>query len=212
MPYLPNIASPKENIYEKSVTTLITELERCEKLSIPYLITHLGSHLGMGKNNGFKRIINAIDTALSQSTNTVMLLLENTAGTKNSMGDSFEDIINIIDSVSFPDRLGVCFDTAHAFAAGYDLRTKTAVNDTIKMFDQIIGFEKLKLVHLNDSKGDIASHIDRHEHIGLGKIGENGFKYILKSKFRKFPLILETPIDNRRSDIENLVKVRELAK
>jgi len=212
MPYLANLASPKRIIYEKSVETLKMELERCRALRIPYLVTHLGSHLGAGKNQGFKKIIQAIDEAYNSVGEGVMLLLENTAGTRNSMGGSFEDIKYIIENLSSPELVGVCFDTAHGYAAGYDLRTPKAVQETIRRFDETIGFEKLRLVHLNDSRGGLGSHIDRHEHIGLGKIGEEGFKAILKSSLSNLPLIMETPIDNRRSDIENLLKVLELAR
>ena len=211
MPYLANLASPRPNIYFLSVKTLKMELERCRILKIPYLVTHLGSHLGSGKSEGFKRIIKAINEAYSSVGGEVTLLLENTAGTKNSMGSSFEDIKYIIDNLKFPDFVGVCFDTAHAYAAGYDLRTQRAVQDVIRRFDEIIGFEKLRLVHLNDSRGGLGSHIDRHEHIGMGKIGEEGFRAILKSKLGSLPLIMETPIDERRSDVENLLKVLELA-
>jgi len=212
MPYLANLASPRRNIYSKSVETLKMELDRCRSLRIPYLVTHLGSHLGDGKNGGFKRIIRAVDEAYISIGGEVTLLLENTAGTRNSMGSSFEDIRYIIDNLSFPELVGVCFDTAHGYAAGYDLRTSKAVEETIRRFDETIGFENLHLVHLNDSRGGLGSHIDRHEHIGLGKIGEEGFRAILRSKLSRLPLIMETPIDDRRSDVENLLKVLELAK
>ncbi len=211
MPYLVNLASPRKNIYFLSVKTLKTELERCKVLRIPYLVTHLGSHLGSGKNEGFKRIIQAIDDTYSSLDEGVMLLLENTAGTRNSMGGSFEDIKYILDNLSSPDLVGVCFDTAHGYAAGYDLRTQAAVQETIRRFDDTIGFEKLRLVHLNDSRGGLGSHIDRHEHIGLGMIGEDGFRAILRSRLSRLPMIMETPIDDRRSDVENLLKVLELA-
>jgi len=211
MPYLPNLASPKDETYNRSVESLITELRRCVELKIPYLVTHLGSHLGVGMETGFKRIINAVNRGLSEVEGDVMLLLENTAGTKNSMGGSFEDIQHIIERLDQPERVGVCFDTCHGFAAGYDLRTMESVESTIKRLDEVIGFDRLRLVHLNDSKGGLNSRIDRHEHIGMGMIGEEGFRNILRSRFGRLPLILETPIDKRRSDIENLQKVRELA-
>lgn len=211
MPYLPNLASPKDGVYAKSVGTLMSELKRCRRLKIPYLVTHLGSHLGAGMEIGFERIINAINKVFKVAGENVILLLENTAGTKNSMGGSFEDIQHIIGRLSRPEWIGVCFDTSHAFAAGYDLRTQKAVEKTIRKFDTIIGLEKLKLVHLNDSIGDLNSHIDRHEHIGMGKIGEEGFRNVLRSSLGRVPLILETPIDARRSDIANLRKVKELA-
>jgi len=127
------------------------------------------------------------------------------------MGGSFEDIRYIINNLRRPELVGVCFDTAHGYAAGYDLRTQKAVEETIRRFDETIGLENLKLVHLNDSRGGLGSHIDRHEHIGLGKIGEEGFRAILRSELSRLPLIMETPIDERRSDIDNLLKVLELA-
>ena len=211
MPYLPNLASPRDEVYEKSVKTLTSELERCRQLGIPYLVTHLGSHLGTGMQTGFTRLINGINQTLNDTDGDVMLLLENTAGTKNSMGGTLEDVQHIIKQISHPERIGICFDTSHAFAAGYDLRTEDTVEATITKIDETIGFERLKLVHLNDSKGDLNSRIDRHEHIGMGKIGEEGFKNVLKSKLGKLPLILETPRDTRRSDVGNLERVKELA-
>jgi len=211
MPYLVNLASPRPKIYMLSKMTLKTELERCRILKIPYLVTHLGSHLGSGREKGLKRIIQAINEAYDSTNSEVMLLLENTAGMRNSIGSTFEEIKYIIDNLKHPDLVGVCFDTAHAYAAGYDLRTRRAVEKTIHKLDRIIGFERLKLVHLNDSRGGLGSHIDRHEHIGLGNIGEDGFRAILKSRLSRLPLILETPIDERRSDLENLLKVLELA-
>jgi deoxyribonuclease-4 len=211
MPYLPNLASPRDEVYKKSVKTLTSELERCRRLEIPYLVTHLGSHLGAGMQTGFTRLINGINQAFNVTGGGVTLLLENTAGTRNSMGNTLEDIQYIIERLSHPERAGVCFDTSHAFAAGYDLRTEETVEATVRKIDEIIGFERLKLVHLNDSKGDLNSRIDRHEHIGMGKIGEEGFRNVLKSKLGELPLILETPKDSRRSDVGNLRKVRELA-
>jgi len=211
MPYLPNFASPRDEVYEKSIKTLTSELERCKQLEIPYLVTHLGSHLGAGIQKGFTRLIDGINQALSDTVGEVTLLLENTARTRNSMGSTFEDIQHILERLTHPKRVGICFDTSHAFAAGYDLRTQETVDATIIDIDELIGFEKLKLVHLNDSKGDLNSRIDRHEHIGMGNIGEEGFKNILKSRLGKLPLILETPKDSRRNDVGNLEKVKELA-
>jgi len=211
MPYLPNLASPRDEVYKKSVKALTSELERCRQLEIPYLVTHLGSHVGAGMQTGFTRLINGINQAFKVTDGGVTLLLENTAGTRNSMGSTLEDIQHIIERLSHPERAGVCFDTSHAFAAGYDLRTWDSVEGTVRKIDDIIGFEKLKLVHLNDSKGDLNSRIDRHEHIGMGKIGEEGFRNVLASRLGTLPLIMETPKDARRSDVGNLRKVKELA-
>jgi deoxyribonuclease-4 len=211
MPYLPNLASPRDEVYAKSVAALTLELERGRRLAIPYLVTHLGSHLGAGVPAGTRRIVDAIDHALDAAGGRVMLLLENSAGTRQSMGGSFAGIADLIRRVADPERVGVCLDTCHAFAAGYDLRTRAAVEGTLRTIDATVGFEKLKLVHLNDSRGDLGSHIDRHAHIGLGKIGETGFRHLLRSRLGRLPLILETPQDDSRRDIDNLRKVRELA-
>lgn len=210
-PYLLNLASPKEDVYQESIRVLQDELRRAAELKAPYVVTHLGSHLGYGKAKGFKRIVVAINDSFSAAKNDVVLLLENTAGLRNSMGSSFEDIESIASRIENRKRLGICFDTCHAFAAGYDLASSRAVEQTLQRFDEIIGLEEMKLVHLNDSMGGLGSRIDRHEHIGLGKIGEKGFRNILHSRLGQLPLILETPIDEHRSDVENLRKVRELA-
>ena len=213
MPYLPNLASPKEEIYEKSVQALTAELDRCDRLGIPFLVTHLGHHLGDGIAGGRARVIRAINTALGTSDNSVMLLLENTAGEKNSVGSSFEHIRGIIDGLESKERVGVCFDTCHAFAAGYELRTEEGIAETIAQFDEQVGIRNLRIIHLNDTKGDRGSGLDRHEHIGMGFIGENGFRCILHHPaFKDLLLVCETPVDERRDDTGNIAKVRELAR
>ncbi|MGA8856810.1 MAG: deoxyribonuclease IV [Candidatus Bathyarchaeia archaeon] len=212
MPYLPNLSSPKKLIYNKSVKSLSGELDRCGTLGIPYIVTHLGSHLGEGSNIGLEKIVAAINRALSENPNDVMLLLENTAGTKNSMGSSFEDIKRILDRVENRERVGVCFDTAHAYAAGYDLHSPRGVDDTLGKFNSVLGFRILKVVHLNDSQVGLGSGRDRHEHIGLGYIGEQGFRAFFKHEaVRNLPFIMETPIDERGDEKENMRKVRELS-
>jgi len=212
MPYLPNFATPKAEIYEKSVNSLTLELNRCNRLGIPYLVTHLGHHLGDGIAGGRERVVKAITAALAATNPPVMLLLENTAGEKNSVGSSFEHIRAIMDSLPFRGRVGVCFDTCHAFAAGYELRTDEGLKDTLSQFEDQIGLDNLRVVHLNDTKGDRGSGLDRHEHIGMGFIGEEGFRRILHNRiFLNTPLVCETPVDERRDDRGNIAKVRELA-
>lgn len=212
MPYLPNLACPKHDIYDLSVKTLTAELERCEALGIPYVVTHMGSHLGTGLEAGRKRVISAVSSALEKAKSSVMVLLENTAGTANSTGSTFEDLNAILINIHPQDRVAVCFDTCHAFAAGYDLRNKMAVDSTLEHFDKVIGLKRLKAIHLNDAKGELGCGLDRHEHIGLGHIGEAGFKAFLRHEaIRELPLILETPIDKRRDDFGNIEKVRALA-
>jgi deoxyribonuclease-4 len=213
MPYLPNLASPKPEIYEKSVQTLTAELDRCGRLGIPYLVTHLGHHLGDGMAGGRARVIKAVNTALESSESTAILLLENTAGEKNSVGSSFEHIGAIVKELPQTERIGICFDTCHAFAAGYELRTEEGIAATLAQFDEQVGLPRLKVIHLNDTKGDLGSGLDRHEHIGLGFIGEDGFRRILHTPvFARLPLVCETPVDARRDDRGNIQAVRDLAR
>ncbi len=214
MPYLPNLASPDDAIYEKSVAGLTEELRRCDILRIPYLVTHLGHHRGAGSDAGWERIIAAINRALADEgeEGDVMLLLENTAGEKNSMGAEIAELTRIREGVDARERIGFCFDTCHAFAAGYDLRTADAVDAVFGEFEDLVGLEHLRVIHLNDSKGELGGGLDRHEHIGLGAIGEEGFRHILRHPtIRSLPLICETPVDERRDDAGNIAKVRELA-
>lgn len=213
MPYLPNLASAKEEVYAKSLLALARELERCQALGIPYLVTHLGSHLGAGPELGLAKIVSALKAAFSQAESKAVLLLENSAGTKNSMGSTFSDIAAILESLpEEQSRLGVCLDTCHLHAAGYDLRTSRALQATLDQFQDCIGLEKLMLIHLNDCRGGLGSHLDRHEHIGLGQIGEEGFRAILvHPKLRNLAMILETPVDVRRDDRGNLDVARRLA-
>ena len=211
MPYLPNLSTPKEDGFEKSVNTLISEVERCAKLGIPYLVTHLGSHLGTGEEAGIKQLVKGLNKA-GQIKNDVMILLENAAGQKNSVGANFEQLAEIFNQLKSAKKFGVCLDTCHAFVSGYDLRTEKSVKDTLTKFDNTVGFENLKILHLNDAKGEIGCNLDRHYHVGLGNIGEKGLAEVIKTaNKKKIPIILETPIDDIRDDFENIRKVKELA-
>lgn len=212
MPYLPNLASPDRKIYERSFRALRTELLRCGALGIPYLVTHLGSHMGKGLEEGQRRVALMCSGALEEVQNDVVLLLENTAGTRNSLGSSFEHIQAILESIGRPERVGVCFDTSHGFAAGYDLRDVEAVERTVAKFDRVVGLGRLRMVHLNDSKVDLNKHADRHEHIGLGCIGKKGIAAIISHRsLSKLPFILETPVDKRGDTASDLARVREIA-
>ena len=211
MPYLPNLSSPKPDGYEKSVNSLIEEVERCSKLGIPYLVTHLGSHLGTGENDGMKRLVQALNKA-GKVKNDVIILLENTAGQKNSVGADFKQLGEIFKQLKPAKKFGVCFDTCHAFVSGYDLRTDKEVKKTFDEFEKFVGMENLKILHLNDAKGEIGCNLDRHYHIGLGNIGEKGMAAVIKFiEKKKIPIILETPIDDTRDDFENIRIVKELA-
>ena len=211
MPYLPNLATPKEEGLEKSVETLVNEVERCAQLGIPYLVTHLGSHLGTGEDDGIKRLVESLSIA-GQTKNDVMILLENTAGQKNSVGSDFKQLGEIFNQLKPRKKFGVCFDSCHAFVAGYDLRTEEKVKETFDQFDRYVGIGNLKILHLNDAKGDIGCNLDRHYHLGLGGIGEKGIAAIVKfANKRKIPIILETPIDDDRDDFGNIRKAKEFA-
>ena len=212
MPYLPNLSSPEDDPFAKSLNSLIDEIKRCSKLGIPYLVAHLGSHKGTGDEKGIEKLVKAFTKAAKETTDDVTILLENTAGQKNSVGSDFEQLASILFQLKPEKRFGVCLDTCHAFAAGYDLRTKKDAVLTLEKFGEAIGFEQLKIIHLNDSKGEIGCNIDRHEHIGLGQIGEIGLAQVIKfANSRNVPIILETPIDERRDDLGNIEKVKELA-
>ena len=204
MPYLPNLATPKDDAFEKSVNTLINEVERCAQLGIPYLVTHLGSHLGTGEEAGIKKLVEGL-TKAGQTKNDVMILLENTAGQKNSVGSDFKQLGEIFKQLKPGKKFGVCLDTCHAFVAGYDLRTADKVKETFKEFDKHVGIENLKILHLNDARGEIGCNLDRHYHLGLGGIGEEGITSVVKfANKKKIPIILETPIDDDRDDFENV--------
>ena len=204
MPYLPNLATPKDDAFEKSVNTLISEVERCAQLGIPYLVTHLGSHLGTGEEAGIKKLVDGL-TKAGQTKNDVMILLENTAGQKNSVGSDFKQLGEIFKQLKPGKKFGVCIDTCHAFVAGYDLRTAEKVKKTFKEFDKHVGIENLKILHLNDARGELGCNLDRHYHLGLGGIGEEGMKSVVKfANKKKIPIILETPIDDDRDDFENV--------
>ena len=211
MPYLPNLATPKKDGFEKSLKTLVNESKRCAKLGIPFLVTHLGSHLGTGEEEGMKRLVKALNTA-GKEKNDVMILLENTAGQKNSVGSQFKQLSEIFSQLKPSKKFGVCIDTCHAFVSGYDVRTKKGVKESFDEFDREVGFEHLKILHLNDAKGELGCNLDRHYHIGLGNIGKEGLSETIKiANKKKIPIILETPIDNKRDDFANLKAAKELA-
>lgn len=213
MPYLPNLASARDEVYQKSVQALALELDRCRMLGISYLVTHLGSHLGAGRESGMERIVSALEAVLEGESGRTVLLLENSSGTRNSVGSSFQEIATIIDSLpQEKERIGVCLDTCHLHAAGYDLRSSQALESVLEQFRDCIKMEHLRLIHLNDCRGGLGAHLDRHEHIGLGQIGEEGFRAVLSHPaLSGLPMILETPQDSRRDDLGNLETARRLA-
>jgi deoxyribonuclease-4 len=213
--YLINLAAPDPTTLEKSVAAFADELQRAAILGIPFLITHPGSHRGVGVEAGLQRFVENMDRAIARSkTSTVTVLIENTAGQGTNLGSTFEEISFILSESQHGDRLGVCFDTSHAFAAGYDLRTRATYEETFSQFDRIIGLERLKFFHINDSKRPLGSRVDRHQHIGKGEIGLAGFRLLLNDpRFRGHPMVLETPkAKDLKEDKANLRVLRSLCR
>ncbi len=210
--YLINLATPKEDLLEKSKKALVKELERAGKLGMDYVIFHPGSHTGAGVEQGIQNIADALSDIASDIPPNVKLLLENSAGAGTSLGRTSEELKKMIEKSGVGyDKLGVCIDTCHSFAAGYDLRAEEGVEDMVEDFEEHIGWENVHVFHLNDSKHPFDSNKDEHEHIGEGEIGEKGMKAILRNeKIREKPLILETPVDNK-GYAENIQKAKELA-
>ncbi|HET6807884.1 MAG TPA: deoxyribonuclease IV [Nitrososphaera sp.] len=215
MPYLPNLSGPPGELYERSVKTLKEEMQRCNLLGISYLVIHLGSHMGTGSNSGIDQLVNALiaASAYSKAENEVVVLLENNVGQKNSIGGTLEELRLILDRLDSSKQFGVCIDTCHLYASGYDLRTKEDVNRMFDKIKAILGLREMKIVHLNDSKGGLGSNLDRHEHIGLGSIGVEGITaFVNHVAVKALPIIMETPIDKTRGDEQNLKVVLNMIK
>ena len=213
--YLINLASPDREVYEKSLVALQDELERAASLGISYLVTHPGSHKGSGEGRGLARIAKALDLILAGAeASWPLILLETTAGQGSSLGYRFEHLAKIRDGSQFPERLGFCFDTAHVFAAGYDIREPVSYEKTLKHFIDLTGAESLKAFHLNDSQKEVGSRVDRHHHVGRGRLGRRPFYLLLHDgRFSALPMVLETPKGTeggRDLDEVNLNTLREL--
>jgi len=190
--YLINLAAENEEIRLKSVAALQQEVERCTLLGLSFCVLHPGAAGSQDFETAIAKIADGLKTVLKNTAESkVMILLENTAGQGTSVGGSFENLKQISDLTN-SKRIGYCFDTCHAFAAGYDIRTEDGAKETFEKFDEILGIENLKAFHLNDSKGDLGTHLDRHENIGKGKLGLEPFKYIMNN-FPKVPKVIETP-------------------
>ena len=211
--YLLNLGSPDEGLRKRSVRAFVDEMERCETLSIPYLIAHPGAHVGSGEEEGIKTIARSLDDIHASCPGyNVRIALEITAGQGSNLGYRFEQIRDMIDATKESDRLRVCFDTEHAFAAGYDIRTREGYERTFGEFDKVIGLKRLAAFHLNDSKKEFHSRVDRHEHIGKGHIGVEAFRLLMNDqRFWGIPMCLETPKGpDLKEDIENLTMLRSL--
>ncbi|MGI0090895.1 MAG: deoxyribonuclease IV [Nitrososphaerales archaeon] len=211
MPYLPNLSSPDATFHAKSVAVLKREASRCREMEVRNLVLHFGSHMKTSIRDAHKRIVKAIQECLSDTPgSSVRLLLENSAG-NDSPGARFEFIKAVLDEIGDKKRVGVCFDTCHAFAAGYDLRTLETTEKMVEDFDAKVGLENLFLIHLNDSKGGLGEGPDRHENIGSGKIGFPGMAAVLNLKaLRHIPVVLETPVENEGDDKKSIAAVKKL--
>ncbi len=211
--YLINLASPPGETRDKSLAAFRDELETCVRLGINKIVMHPGSHLADSPQTGLTRVIEAFDQLFSLVPQFEgRVLIETTAGQGSNLGRTFEELGAIINGSRFPEKFGVCFDTCHTFAAGYDTASEEGYRDTIGQFDRLIGLERLHCFHLNDSKKGLGSRVDRHEHIGQGTLGLNPFRFILNdSRFAAVPKILETPKgDNDEMDAVNLGVLRGL--
>jgi deoxyribonuclease-4 len=212
--YLINLASPVEALYAQSTAALVEELRRADFLGVPWLILHPGAHMGAGCEAGIARVAGALNRALDAVPRAVGILLENTAGQGSCLGHRFEHLAAIAERIREQDRLGVCFDTCHAFAAGYDIRTRRGYLRTFREFDRLVGVERIRAFHVNDCKRELGCRVDRHAHIGKGRIGLEAFRSLVNDpRFARVPKILETPKGKDLvEDRMNLATLRRLVR
>lgn len=211
--YLLNLASPDHKLWHGSITAVAQELERCNILEIPYLVVHPGSRLNLSLDEGLGRVTTAINRIFEKNHGKTMLLLENMAGQGSSVCSKFEELAQVLDGVEHKRRIGICIDTCHAFAAGYDFRTKQTYKEFWKKVDETVGLAHVKAIHLNDSKGELGCKVDRHEEIGAGKIGLEAFGLLMNDAHLKdVPKILETPKDDLKDYQKNMEVLKKLIK
>ena len=212
IPYLINLASPNPKLYAVSIEAYIEDILEAESLKADYIVTHMGSHKATSEQAGIKRLVDALNTIIEKTKNCpVGILLENTAGSGSWLGYKFSHQREIIKGIKHKECIGLCFDTAHAYLAGYDISTKEGLEATLDEIDKTVGINLIKLIHLNDARGELDSRHDRHDHIGKGGIGLEGIKRIINHpKLRDLPFILETPKKSEEDDIINLGIVRKL--
>ncbi len=211
--YLINLAATNPQFHANSIRALAEELIRADQFELPFLVLHPGAHLGAGEGAGLDAIVASLDRVLRKIPKVkTRVALETTAGQGSCLGNTFEQIAYIIENAREPERLCVCLDTAHVFAAGYDITTENGVKTMFRQFDRTIGLNRLSALHLNDSKTALGSRVDRHEQIGRGKIGLDAFRFIMRDRrFRKIPKVLETPKDkNLKEDVVNMNTLRAL--
>jgi deoxyribonuclease IV len=214
IPYIINLATPDEKLYEKSIAAYIEDIQRADELGAEYFVTHLGSHTESGEENGLRRFSEALAEILKKARPKTMVLLENTAGSGSWIGYRFEHLRRIMDDLGALSKgVGVCLDTAHTFEAGYDIRTKAGLDSTLKKLERIVGIGRVKVVHFNDSLSELGSRVDRHQHIGKGNIGLAAMGRIINHPLLKnSAFIMETPKETERDDRMNMRIARRLAK
>lgn len=213
--YLINLASPSDELYFKSINAFLEEMKRADLLlPDPYLIIHPGAHTGAGEEYGIQRIIRALNIILEKSADLnlkTMILLEDTAGSGTHLGYTFRQLKRMIEGARDRKGIGICFDTCHAFSAGYDLSHQEGIEQTLEEIDKYLGLERFKVIHLNDSKYPLGSRKDRHMHIGKGYIGLEGFRVLVNHKYLKdLPFVLETPKQDGKDDLKNINLVKSL--
>jgi deoxyribonuclease-4 len=211
--YLINLAATNPQFLENSIRALSEELTRADQLELPFLVLHPGAHLGVGEEGGLDKIVDSINRVFRKIPKVqTRIALETTAGQGSCLGHRFEQIAYIIENVRQPERLCVCLDTAHVFAAGYNIGSEAGAKKTFREFDRVIGLNRLAAIHVNDSKTARGSRVDRHQHIGKGQIGLDAFRFIMRDRrFRKIPKVLETPKGKAmRKDVANLKTLRRL--
>jgi deoxyribonuclease-4 len=211
MPYLPNLSSSESGIQKASRGALDEEVKRCEALGVDYLVIHLGSHMGQGTLSGVRNVSAAVNGSLLGGRGVTSILLEDMAGQKNSVGARFEELAMILERVKKSERVGICLDTCHMYASGFDLANEEGVERAMELFDECVGYGKLKAIHLNDSKGALGSNLDRHANVGEGKIGVKGIKAFLRYEgITDRPLVMETPFADEKAMRQSIAFVRRL--
>lgn len=213
IPYIINLSTPDDVLYERSIKAYIDDVRRADTLGAECFVTHLGSHVGSGEDRGIKRFASALSRIIKTARPKTTILLENTAGSGDSIGSGFAHLKRIIDSLEDAGNIGVCLDTAHTFEAGYDIRTKAGLDSTLKELDDAVGLDRVKVVHFNDSLSPFGSHVDRHQHLGKGKIGLAALSRVINHpKLKNAAFIMETPKESEKDDRRNLAAARKMVR
>jgi len=210
-PYLLNLASPNEELYVRSIDCLSDEIDHSERLGAPFVIVHVGNKLTLKEEEALSRVALALNRSFRKAENSIQILLENTAGQGTEIGFQFSQLKAILDQVDEKTRIGICLDTAHAFESGYNLSTLKGLDQMLDEFDFLVGLDRLKALHMNDSRTGLGSRVDRHWHIGEGEIGLSGFRRIINHPaLVHLPGIMETPRRNDADDLRNMETMRSL--